>query len=159
MLAGNLHGSAGELHNFHVGITEIRYAEDTQTYQVTMQLITHDLEDAVERTTGDTLKLATPSENPDAEELIYSYVAKHFSMQADGKTLTLKRVGIEHQRDEQSFLYFETEKMPPAGEITVTNTVLMELFSKQTQIINVFQNGETRSTTLSVKNTTDTLKL
>lgn len=146
-------------HDFHVGITEIRYTEESQTYQITIQLFTHDLEAAILSASGDTLRLGTRYETMDSDSVIFNYAADKFSIKADGKILKLTKIGRETLSDDETFIYLESERIKPQDALLVKNTLLMEIFTNQTQIINVAQSGKMRSTTLSGKNLSEIISL
>lgn len=146
-------------HDFYVGITEIRYAEASETYQITIQLFTHDLEAGILKSSGDTLRLKTRFELPNANTLIFSYIKDKFSIKADGRILKLNFIGRETLSDDETFIYLESSKIKPQDALLVKNSLLMEIFKSQTQIINVVQNGKTRSTTLSGNNPSEIISL
>lgn len=146
-------------HDFHVGITEIRYAEESQTYQITIQLFTHDLEVAILSASGDTLQLGTRYETADADTVIFNYITDKFMIKANGKTLKLAKIGRETLSDDETFLYLESERIKPQEALRVKNTLLLEVFANQTQIINVVQSGKTQATTLSEKKPSDIITL
>lgn len=148
-----------EVHDFHVGITEVRYSPGSETYQVTIQLFTHDLEAAILHTSRDTLRLGTRYETADADTVVFDYVKDRFSLKANGKILNLKQIGRETLSDDETYLYLESEKMPMQDAMQVKNTLIMEIYPEQTHIINIVQGGETHSSTLSVKKSTDIIAL
>lgn len=136
-------------HEYHIGTTELRYAENSQTYQISLKLFTDDLESAIIKNSGNSQYLGSPQENIQADSLIFNYVEKHFSLEnAEGKRLSLVEIGRETELND-TWIYLESQKMEPLKELRVSNDIFMELNQDQVHIVNLIQNGVTKSTRLN----------
>ena len=156
LFLGMLNTSA-TMHEFYVGITEIRYSENSQSYQITLKLFTDDLENAIHKDSGDSLNLGNSKELPQSDKLIFNYLKEHFSLEVEnGNTLYLNDVGRETELD-VTWIYFESQKMKPLDAIRIKNDIFMEMHPDQTQIVNLIQNGITKSTLLHSTKTEDLL--
>ena len=145
------------IHDHYVGITEIRYSTDSESYQISLKLFTDDLENAVLKDSGDDLDLGTEKENSDS--VVFKYLEKQFSIEsAEGEKLELTRIGRETDLN-ITWVYLESEKMKPLNALKVHNSIFMELHDEQTHVVNVEQDGKTKSTLLHRSKKEDLLKL
>ena len=146
------------MHEFYVGMTEIRYSENSQSYQITLKLFTDDLENAIHKDSGDSLNLGTSKELPQSDKLIFNYLKEHFSLEDEnGNTLYLNDVGRETEMD-VTWIYLETQKMKPLNTLRIENDIFMEIHPDQTHIVNLIQGAITRSTLLHSTKKEDLLK-
>ncbi len=135
-------------HEFYVGLTEVVYTEESETYQVTMKLFTDDLEKGVYLSSGDSIQLGTRFQHKKADSLIYDYITDKFQLSDSGKKpFELEFVGVETEFD-VTWIYMESGEMKPSDSIGVYNEVLMEVYNDQTHIVNWIQNGITRTALL-----------
>lgn len=140
--------TSATIHEFYVGITEINYSENSESYQITLKLFTDDLENAIYKDSGDSLNLGNSKEHHQSDRLIFNYIKEHFSLQGEnGNTLALNDIGRETQLD-VTWIYFESQKMKPLEAIRIKNDIFMEMHPDQTQIVNLIQKGITKSTLL-----------
>lgn len=147
------------IHDHHVGTTEIKYSESSETYQITLKLFTDDLENAVLKDSGEIIKLGIDEENSNSDLQIFSYLDKHFSIKfPEGETVNLTKIGRETELD-ITWVYYESQKTKPMSALTVNNSIFMELHPDQTHIVNIEQNGATKSTLLHISKTGDLLNL
>lgn len=145
------------VHEFYVGMTEIRYSENAQSYQITLKLFTDDLEDAIYEKSGDSLNLGNPDELTEADSLIFNYLKAHFALHDESNAiLSLNEVGRETELD-VTWIYLETQKMKPLSSLRIKNDIFMEMHPEQTHIINLIQGEITRSTLLHSSLTEDIL--
>ncbi|NEN23904.1 hypothetical protein G3O08_10375 [Cryomorpha ignava] len=157
LFLGMLNVSAST-HEFYVGMTEIRYSENSQSYQITLKLFTDDLENAIYKASGDSLNLGNPKELPQSDNLISNYLRKHLSLEDGNENpLTLNDVGRETELD-VTWIYFESQEMKPQDALRIKNDIFMEMHPEQTHIVNLIQKGITTSTLLHSAKTEALLK-
>lgn len=145
ILTAILPKSEKTIHEFYVGLTEVVYTEETETYQVTMKLFTDDLEKGIYLSTGDSIQLGTRFEHKKADSLVYAYISDKFQLSDSGKKpFELAFIGIETEFD-VTWIYLESGEMKPSESMGVYNEVLMEVYNDQTHIVNWIQNGITRT--------------
>lgn len=136
------------IHEFYVGLTEVVYTEESETYQVTMKLFTDDLEKGVYLSSGDSIRLGTRLEHEKADSLVFAYIRDKFQLSDSGKKpFKLEFVGVETEFD-VTWVYMESPVMKPSTSLGVYNEVLMEVYSDQTHIVNWIQSGITRTALL-----------
>ncbi len=146
-------------HDFYIGMTEIRYSEDSKSYQITLKLFTDDLEDAVNNYSASHLNLGNESETSKSDSLVYKYISQNFSIKnSKGTELELSRIGLETELD-VTWVYYEVLNSPMENELKVKNSIFLEIHPEQTHVVNITQSGITKSTLLYSGKTADILKL
>jgi hypothetical protein len=153
-------GVAFAPHEYFVSVTEAEYSEDSQTFQMTMKFIGHDLEKALSEAGVPELNLGTVKEDKSANKYILDYINKTFQFSVNEKKLTLQMVGNEVGNDDFIYCYIETEKVRKPKNITIENSMLTEVFAAQENIVyltintkkNSFSfNKDKRKTTLNIE--------
>jgi len=147
------------IHEHYVGITEIRYSDDSESYQISLKLFTDDLENAILKDSGDFLDLGGSNENANSDSIIFPYLEKHFFIESPvGSKFKLTRIGRETDFN-ITWVYLESAKMKPQDALKVKNSIFMEMHPDQTHVVNVDQKGETKSTLLHSSKTEELMKL
>lgn len=124
--------SAKNAHRFHSSLTRIDYDGDEKNIKITIQLITHDVLEVLEKIAGKSVELENSAE---ADELIQKYLAEHFILQdKSGKTLDLKWIGKETDFD-RTFVYLESASDESIEGFSLSNTIFFENYPAQTNII------------------------
>ncbi len=131
------------LHPFHVGLTDINYNPNSETYQVSLKLFTDDLEKGLEEFSGVRLDLVDSDLTAESDSVISKYVDDYFQLSTTSK-IELQYVGSEKDYD-VTWVYLESDKMEASPEINVSNELLMSVYSDQTHIIHYTVNGEISS--------------
>ncbi len=132
---------SGKRHDFYVGLTEVVYNSSAKTYEVSIKLFTDDLELAIEKATGNNLKLGTEQEQENADSLVFAYVSKHFNIgKSPSSATTLTPVGRETELD-ITWIYLESASTKPYTSLVMMNELLMEVYPSQTHVVHVKQGG------------------
>lgn len=122
-------------HNYYVSITEGEYNSTENTFQFTIKFIGHDLEKALANAGADNLMLGTDKEVGKANDYILSYLNKHFQIIINEKPLNLNFVGKEVGNDDFIYCYLESDKIKKVKYLEIKNTLLIEVFSAQENIV------------------------
>lgn len=131
--------SAKTAHRFHSSLTRIDYDSDAKNIKITIQLITHDVLEVLEKIAGKPVELENSKE---VDVLIQNYLAEHFVMRdKNGKQLELKWVGKETDFD-RTFVYLEIPSDQSIEGFDLSNTMFFETYPVQTNIIIARFNGE-----------------
>jgi len=131
------------LHPFYVGLMDITYYEESETFGISIKLFTDDLEKGVEKIGTEDLRLATSDQSPSADSLVADYILKHISVSGK-EPLNFKYLGMESEYD-VTWIYLESEPTEPSALIVVENDILMEIYEDQTHVVHYTVNGETKS--------------
>lgn len=129
--------SAWLMHKFYVSLTEIRYNDQTQRFEVSMRIFPDDLDRALLQMHGIQSQLATRLEHELADSLLMVYLLEDFSIMVDGTMVGLSYLGKEPESD-AIWCYLESSPVQEPDSITVRNVVLTEFFPDQVNIIQVY---------------------
>ena len=122
-------------HKYYVSITEIELNKETQSFEISIKFIGHDLELALKSAGVPDLYLGTAKENAKANEFLIKYIQKHFEIRVDEKVTPFHFIGKEINNDDFIYCYLESEKVNSPNKIAFTNTLLTEKFDQQANIL------------------------
>lgn len=125
------------MHKFYVSLTEIRYNEVSERFEVSMRIFPDDLDLALLERSGIHTQLATELEHEMADSLLMVYLLEDFILRVNGEELKLDYLGKEPESD-AIWCYLESPKITPPDSITIINAVLTEYFPEQVNIIQVY---------------------
>jgi hypothetical protein len=135
-------------HDFFLSILTIRHDPKARTLDLTWQMTAHDIEHTLENVA--LLKLNSDKEHPKADSILNAYFQEHLVMSMNGTQLTWSWVGRELE-GETLFCYLQVNDVDSLGALTVSNTLLQDLYYEQQNIVHVEQVGRpTRSHTFIV---------
>lgn len=142
-------------HEFYVSVTETEYKTTTQTIQISIKFIGHDLEDVLEKAGVPELNLGTEKESESTNEYLLKYISSKFHIKINDTIIPLKFVGKEINNDDFFYCYLETEKIPSINSIEIHNELLTELYPKQENIFYLNIKGKTHSISFNKEKTTE----
>jgi len=125
------------MHKYYVSITEAAYNIKSQTFEVSIKFIGHDLEKTLSESGVPPLYLGIEKENPKADEYLEKYIEKKIHFVVDNKRLTFKFIGKEINNDDFIYCFLESEKIENPTKITIKNSLLTEIFSEQRNTVYV----------------------
>lgn len=137
-----------ELHKFYVSVTEIEYNREAESLQIISRVFTDDFENLLKKRYDKDIRLGSDVETPDAASCFEKYLTQKMKIKVDGKPVKLNYLGKEYEND-MILLYIEVVDVPSFQKIEVKNTVLMDLFQEQKNLIHVEHKGKTRSLVLT----------
>lgn len=146
-----------ERHPFYISVCNIDHNADTRALEITFKIFTDDLEQALEAQGTGRLNLGGENESEDAEKYIGRYLALHFEIIADGQLLQGEFLGRETELD-VTWCYVEITDVPSLKTITVTNTLLVEEFEGQTNMVHIKVGDQKKSLLLTEAVEKDTVE-
>jgi len=133
-------------HDFHVSKCLVEYSTPDQALQVSLHIFVDDLEEALRQQGHDHLKIGTPKEDTLAESYLRDYLLKTFRVEIDDQPIELSLLGKELSEDFQAvWCYLEITDIAEFQKLKLSNTVLMETFDDQTNMVTVKGPGGKRS--------------
>jgi hypothetical protein len=137
------------LHPIHIAISELNYNEKSQSIEVMHKIFIDDLEKEIEKEFQSTakdlsLKLNTKNQNPKSDQFLKDYIEKKFKISIDGKYLPIQYIGKEYETD-AVWLYFEIATVNPPKEIKITNSILINFYEDQDNLVHVKVLNEKKS--------------
>ena len=148
--------AAAWLHEFYVSLTEIRHNPQNQHFEVSMRLFPDDLDRALLHRFDVTTHLATELEQPGEDTLLRIYLESHFHIKVDGAPVALTYLGKQPEGD-AVWCFFESEAVKDPHSIKVRNSTLVDAFSDQINIVQVYAGNWNKGLMLSRTNPVDSL--
>ncbi|MEO1053937.1 MAG: DUF6702 family protein [Bacteroidota bacterium] len=143
------------MHPMHISVCEIVHDEDSKALQITQRIFLDDLEDALKlrgNLTG--FDIMNPDDPKLIDKMLKDYYAESFEIMLGKKPAEIKYLGSEIDKDVM-WCYLEVQKVKKVENIQVSNTILMDLFDDQTNIIHVSYDGKIKTMKLQDKNRVD----
>lgn len=141
------------LHKFYVSKTTIEFNARSGVYEVTCKLFTDDLERAIGGSDSHPVRLGSEREMPDADQRIERYLQEHLKLFFDQQATPIRYVGKESEND-LTYCYFEFYRQHEFSTLRVVNTIFIELFPEQQNLLDFSANGKTQ-TAVMVSNSTE----
>ncbi|HSJ12644.1 MAG TPA: DUF6702 family protein [Gillisia sp.] len=148
--------SFSDYHKFYVSVTEIEHNEKNATLQVISRVFTDDFENVLKMRFDPTIRLGEKVETLGVNVHIENYLNQRFAVEVNGKPLKAKFLGKEYENDMIIF-YIEIPNVKEMKKIQVKNTLLLDMFDEQKNLIHVEYKGKTKSLILAEGRGTDVL--
>lgn len=141
-------GAARDYHPIHVSVTEIEYDAVEKELEIMIRIFIDDLENALRRYHGqDRIDILNPGKTS-IEKLISAYLKDNFIVSLDSRPQTLRYLGQEEEG--QAFIcYIQIPGVGKWKKCEVTNSILLEMFDDQSNIVHVTAGGVTQSKRLT----------
>jgi hypothetical protein len=140
-------------HPFYISLTDIRYNSDSKTLEISQKIFWDDLEVALSEMGKGKIDFLNPKDPEVLAELLEDYLKRHNEVFVNGQKVRLNYLGYEVE-DEAAWFYLEAEKVPVPKTIAVKNSILVDHFEGQQNIVNVYQQKKPKSIIL-YKNKTE----
>ena len=148
--------TASTVHKFHMALYQINYDSEKKMLQITSRLHIEDLNKALEKKYKK--KIAVENENSSSEEvLLKEYLTNRFSIKVNGQVKPLIFLSKEID-DDELVIYSNIKNIAKINALEIQNTVLIECFSDQQNMINVTVLGEKKSFLLTNSVSSKSLK-
>lgn len=136
------------VHKYYVSITQIDFAEEQESVQITSRIFIDDLEDVFRERFNKEIVLDVDQESEMLEFYIESYIKEKVSVKINGEDVILNYLGKEYEND-ILFCYLEIENINEIKAIEITNTILFDKFDDQKNIIRFKINNKNKSFVLT----------
>ncbi|MDX1903308.1 MAG: DUF6702 family protein [Thermonemataceae bacterium] len=145
-------------HDFHSSLATLQYNAKAKAFQVTLKLFADDTELALSKFAGKTYLLGAIGKNRNPDEILRAYLESKFLLKTRHKKLPIRYIGKETDTEGVT-VYFEIPTEARSQEYTLENTIMLELFKDQTNIVSISKNNQTRSFQFDIEKTTFNCKL
>ncbi|WKN29875.1 hypothetical protein PZB74_12960 [Porifericola rhodea] len=140
-------------HPFHVSVMSVHHAADENSLQITLKIFADDLEEALNnkqfRKEGAPFVDVLNPDNPQQlDQQIEQYLRKHIELKVNGKVAKASYLGKEME-DLAMWCYFEVKDVEELNSLSVSNSLLTEIFDDQINIVHANTNGVTKSMKLA----------
>jgi hypothetical protein len=131
-------------HPIHVSVTELNHNAAEKTLEISCKLFTDDFEKVLAQNYKTKVDLTNPPDKAQMEKLVNDYIHKHLSILADGQALTYTALGFEKDQD-VVYSYFQVDNIKSVKNISITNTLMYDLFTDQIGVMHVTIGGTRKS--------------
>lgn len=131
-------------HEYYLSVTEVNYKAESESLQIITRVFVDDFENVLRKRFNDEIRLVKDDEKGPVRKMIERYLEQKLHLKTNGEEHQLKYLGKEYDND-QVILYIEVEKVAPFTEISITNSILTDLFDDQKNVVHVKVNGVTKS--------------
>ena len=144
-------------HKYYISSTKIEYKKESKTIQITMRFFVDDLQESINSTYSKNIELALPNEPEEIDSLIINYVSKKLDVTINSNKKAYSFLGKEYHNDE-IYIYLEIENVEFIKAIEIKNSMLMEIFPEQQNIIKLYINNAKKTFLLTKQKDKDSLK-
>ena len=144
-------------HKYYISSTKIEYKKESKTIQITMRFFIDDLQESINSTYSKNIELALPNEPEEIDSLIINYVSKKLEVTINSNKKAYSFLGKEYNNDE-IYIYLEIENVEFIKAIEIKNSMLMEIFPEQQNIIKLYINNAKKTFLLTKQKDKDSLK-
>lgn len=141
-------------HKFYLSLINVEYKAEQETIQITMRVFIDDLQKVINETNDTFIELGVKDEVKDSNNLINNYIGNNFKVIIDSKETAFKYLGKEYDND-IVFLYLEVTDVKKINTIEIQNTMLMDYFSTQKNIIKLNINDKKKTFLLTKEHNKD----
>lgn len=139
------------VHDYYVSITKLNYVKEKKAVQITSRLFIDDLEMALRKQYGDTLKINSEQSEKQMSEYIGNYMKRSLLVTINGENKKLTFIGNEYDVD-VVVCYMEIENVEAIHTLKVSNTVFFNMYSNQENIVRTNINSKNKTFILNKAN-------
>ena len=129
------------MHPFFITLTELRFNPSSKKMEVAQKIFWDDLEVSLSKEAGGAVDFLKPKDKAKLESQIKAYLLKHTQVWVNGKTVQLTYVGYEVEED-AAWFYLESTTTTTPKTVEVQNTLLIQEFDGQQNIVHVYLNSK-----------------
>ncbi|MEQ8414586.1 MAG: hypothetical protein RIB71_08960 [Imperialibacter sp.] len=132
-------------HPFHVSVCDVEFNDKTKALEISQRIFLDDLEEALRKKSGwTTLDVVNPSDKKRFDALMKEFVIENLSIEINNKPVKLSYLGHEMESD-AIWCYLEVTGVNNLTTIGVENSVLIDTFPDQVNLVHVKKEGKIRS--------------
>lgn len=135
------------VHKFYISVTQIEYIKEKQTLQIISRVFIDDIESVINERYGTSFRLDPTKEQPEIRSYIAKYVKQKLSINVNQQEKPINFLGMEYEND-LLLCYMEVVEVPDLIAIQIENTLLMDMFDNQQNIVHVKVNDDRKSIVL-----------
>lgn len=118
-------------HTYFFGVSDISFNNESEHIEIIHQFTAHDIENTI----AELMRVHFSPEHHNYDKYIQMYFEKHFTLKQNHKIVKLNWIGFEVKRG-QLFAYQESDNKNYLANLVVKNTILVDTYAKQINIVN-----------------------
>lgn len=149
--------SSFAVHKFYVGMFQMKFVPQKKELHITTRIFVDDLNLALEKKFHKKTFIGEPKESKEDEVLMQKYIAEKFKLKIKGQAKNYTFLSKEMENN-VVICYFKIKELTQITSLEVENSILMEIYPEQQNIIQFDNNGEKNSLLLTEDNFKGMLK-
>ncbi len=137
-------------HKYYLSLTQIEYISEKKSIQIIINVFMDDIELALNDINKIDLKLTTEKELKNNDPYFESYLQQNLKISVDGLTKEFNYLGKEYEGD-LVYFYLEVNDIISIKNLELKNTILVQHFEDQQNLVKVKVNGSNKSKLLDKK--------
>lgn len=133
-----------ETHPFHISLTDMVYNEDRRKIEIAQKIFWDDFEKSLTNSAGQPINFLQPKDPQKLEGIIEDYLLANNKIKAGEKELIINYLGHEIEED-AGWFYMETEPTGEPHSISIRNSILIDDFPDQQNIVNFYKDRKPKS--------------
>ncbi len=123
-------------HKFYLSVSQVDYNPKDKAVQITSRLFYDDLQKALQERYNKDIRVDETYPKDKLDEYIDTYIHKKLKISINGKETTLNYLG-HGDEDDYVVCYIEIADIDSLSTIQIENTLLMDTFEKQKNIVHI----------------------
>ena len=132
------------VHKYYLSVTDLEYNEEAASLQMITRLFYDDLEDALRERYDETIIVDATSDQDVLDTYIKKYLKKKLTIKVNGELRELTYLGKEYE-DDYVVCYIEITEVSSIQTVEIENTLLMDAFSEQKNMVHTNILGKKKS--------------
>tara|TARA_B100000212_G_C27250954_1_gene480197 strand:- start:357 stop:839 length:483 start_codon:yes stop_codon:yes gene_type:complete len=144
------------LHPFHVSICDVTYDSNDKHLKISVRLFADDLEIGLSDYTNTPDLNISELDSTKLNILLNTYLLENLHFTINKKKLPIHYLGSQKE-DNGIWCFLENENLNPFNEISIFNSLLIDFFSDQENLVHFRKNKTVKSLRLNQENKTGTI--
>lgn len=144
-------------HKYYLSLTQIEYNAKNKSVEIIINVFIDDIETALNKIHNKKFALATKKELENSDTYYFEYLKKHVKFKVDNKAVSYNFIGKEYDGD-VVFFYLEILNINSLNEIEIENSILIDDFSEQQNLVKSKVDKKYKSVLLTKKEQKAVLK-
>ena len=133
-------------HQFFLTTTEVRLSDSQKSLEITIQTFSHDVEALLKKANFNLANLGSEREDDKIDDFIIDYLSDNFIIQDYYWRYLGKKIDGDF-----TLFFLEIDKFDSQSDVAVFNTIFMDMYSKQKNIMNVYGAKSVQSSTMTIE--------
>lgn len=133
-------------HQFFLTTTEIRLSDNQKNLEITIQTFTHDVEALLKKANFNLANLGSVRESNEIDDFLIEYLSNNFIIQDHYWKYLGKKIDGDF-----TLFFLEINKFNSSSNVAVFNTIFMDMYEKQQNIMNVYGTKSVQSSTMTIE--------
>lgn len=131
-------------HKYYLSVTDVSYNEEEASIQMITRLFYDDLEDVLKERYDESLLVDATADQEKLDVYIKKYISKKLKITVNGEAKVVSFVGKEYE-DDFVVCYIEVSDIRSLTTLEIENTMLMDLFPEQKNMMHTDILGKKKS--------------